>query len=134
MGLCDQTGLIRVCVALREALINAMHHGNLEVGSELREHRDIDYHTLVEKRRFQEPYRRRRVYVRAAISYRKAEFTVRDEGPGFDPSSLPDPTDPTNLEKVSGRGLLLIRTFMDQVHHNEIGNEIILVKWGDRPG
>lgn len=133
MGLCDQTGLIRICVALREALINAMHHGNLGVGSELREHNDADYHTLVERRRREDPFRRRRVYVSASISYRKAEFIVRDEGEGFDPSQLPDPTDPANLEKVSGRGLLLIRTFMDQVHHNEVGNQITLIKWGDRP-
>jgi CheY-like chemotaxis protein len=133
MGLCDQTGLIRVCVALREALINAMHHGNLEVGSSLREHNEKDYHEQVERRRREEPYRRRRVFVNANISYRKAEFSVRDEGPGFDPSKLPDPTDPANLEKVSGRGLLLIRTFMDQVHHNEEGNAITLVKWGELP-
>lgn len=53
---------------------------------------------------------------------------IRDEGPGFDSTSLPDPTDPVNLEKVSGRGLLLIRTFMDEVRHNPKGNEIVLVK------
>ena len=43
-------------------------------------------------------------------------------------ASLPDPTDPTNLEKVSGRGLLLIRTFMDEVTHNKAGNEITMIK------
>jgi CheY-like chemotaxis protein len=133
MGLCDQTGLIRVCVALREGLINAIHHGNLEAGSDLRENSDRDYHEMVEKRRRTEPYSRRRVFLNASISYRRAEFTIRDEGPGFDPSQLPDPTDPANLEKVSGRGLLLIRTFMDQVHHNEEGNAITMVKWGDLP-
>ena len=53
---------------------------------------------------------------------------VRDEGPGFDPATLPDPTDPSNLERVGGRGLLLIRTFMDEVRHNESGNEITFVK------
>jgi CheY-like chemotaxis protein len=132
MKLCDQTGLIRVCVALREALINAMSHGNLEVGSELREGEDKHYHDLVQERRQQSPYRDRRVYVHARISRLKAEFTIRDEGPGFDPSLLPDPTDPANLEKVSGRGLLLIRTFMDQVDHNESGNEITMVKRCDR--
>ena len=41
----------------------------------------------------------------------RAVFVVRDEGSGFDPSSIPDPTDPANLEKVSGRGLLLINAF-----------------------
>jgi anti-sigma regulatory factor (Ser/Thr protein kinase) len=41
---------------------------------------------------------------------------------------LPDPTDPENLEKAGGRGLLLIRSFMDEVHHNARGNRIALVK------
>jgi hypothetical protein len=59
-------------------------------------------------------------------------YVVRDEGPGFDPSILPDPTDPANLEQVGGRGLLLIRTFMNKVYHNERGNEITLIKDRDR--
>jgi anti-sigma regulatory factor (Ser/Thr protein kinase) len=58
----------------------------------------------------------------------EALYVVRDEGPGFDPSILPDPTDPANLEKVSGRGLLLIRTFMDEIHHDDHGREITMVK------
>jgi CheY-like chemotaxis protein len=128
MTLCDPTALIRVCVALRESLINAMHHGNLEIESTTREKDDRVYHDLVEERRRQAPYRDRRVYVSARISRLKAEFNIRDEGPGFDPANLPDPTDPANLEKVSGRGLLLIRIFMDQVDHNETGNEITLIK------
>ena len=54
-------------------------------------------------------------------------YVITDEGPGFDPSSLPDPTDLENLEKASGRGLLLIRTFMDEVQHNDRGNELTMV-------
>ena len=46
---------------------------------------------------------------------------IRDEGPGFDTSKLPDPTDPANLEKCSGRGLLLMRAFMAEVRHNDRG-------------
>jgi len=55
-------------------------------------------------------------------------FIVRDEGPGFDPSALPDPTDPENLLKPCGRGVMLIRTFMDQVNFSAKGNEITMVK------
>ena len=55
-------------------------------------------------------------------------FVIRDEGPGFDVTTLPDPTDPENLLKPSGRGLLLIRTFMDEATHNATGNEITLVR------
>jgi len=57
-----------------------------------------------------------------------AVFAVRDEGPGFDVSGIPDPTDPENMLKPSGRGLLLIRTFMDEATHNAAGNEITLVR------
>lgn len=132
MRLCDENGLIRVAVALREALVNAIYHGNLEVASDLRERDDQAYYQLLEERRQQQPYKDRRVHIIAQESRFKVVYIIRDEGPGFDPTRLRDPTDPTNLEKVSGRGLLLIRTFMDEVHHNEDGNQITLVKRGDR--
>jgi len=131
MQLCDENGLIRVAVALREALINAIHHGNLEIDSGFRERDDKAFYDLIEERRQQEPYQDRRVHIYAKESHRDAVYVIRDEGRGFDPSTLPDPTDPSNLEKISGRGLLLIRTFMDEVHHNPIGNEITLVKRRD---
>jgi CheY-like chemotaxis protein len=132
MKLCDENGLIRVAVAMREALINAIHHGNLEISSSLREKDDKEYSALVEERRQLEPYQDRRVHVYAKESHHEAYYVIRDEGRGFDPTSLPDPTDPANLEKVSGRGLLLIRTFMDEVHHNKTGNEITMIKRCDR--
>jgi len=133
LKLCDGTGQIRVSVALREALVNAIQHGNLEVGSELRGTDDAAYHRLLEERRHQDPYRQRKVHVTARHSRTQAVYVVRDEGPGFDRSVLADPTDPANLEKVSGRGLFLIRNFMDDVHHNERGNEITMVKRRDYP-
>ena len=57
-----------------------------------------------------------------------ATFVISDEGPGFDAAALRDPTDPENLEKAGGRGLLLINAFMDEVRHNDMGNEITMVK------
>ena len=84
------------------------------------------------QRRREKPYLTRRVYVTARESPAEAVYVIRDEGPGFDPSQLPDPTDPSNLDRVSGRGLLLIRTFMDKVHHNAAGNQITMVKRRDR--
>jgi CheY-like chemotaxis protein/anti-sigma regulatory factor (Ser/Thr protein kinase) len=125
---CTENERLRVTVALSEALLNAMYHGNLEVGSELREKDEKAYRKLLEERRRSKPYSDRRVHVRARESAAEASYVIRDEGPGFDPAGLPDPTDPANLEKVCGRGLLLIRTFMDEVHHNQKGNEIVLVK------
>jgi CheY-like chemotaxis protein len=129
MNLVDKAGLIRVGTALHECLVNAMEHGNLELSSELRESDYGEaYRRLVDERRQQCPYRDRQVVVVARFSRNEAMYVVRDEGPGFNTHKLPDPTDPANLEKSSGRGLFLIRTFMDEVRFNATGNEITLVK------
>ena len=53
---------------------------------------------------------------------------TRDDGPGFDPHSLPDPFSEESLTSPSGRGLTLIRSFMDEVRFNDQGNEITLFK------
>jgi CheY-like chemotaxis protein/anti-sigma regulatory factor (Ser/Thr protein kinase) len=133
MRVCDENGLIRVAVALREAMSNAILHGNLEISSAQREQDGNSYYGLMEQRRKEEPYDDRFVHVIAKESRSEAMYIIRDEGQGFDPSGLPDPTDPANLENVSGRGLLLIRTFMDEVSHNKKGNEITMIKRCDRP-
>lgn len=126
--LCTSGDLIRVGTALHEAFVNAIEHGNLELDSDLRNDPEGAYQQLAAQRRNIPPYRDRQVDVWAKLSSDEAVITLRDQGPGFDPRSLPDPTDPENIGKISGRGLLLIRTFMDDVHFNETGNEITLIK------
>jgi CheY-like chemotaxis protein/anti-sigma regulatory factor (Ser/Thr protein kinase) len=133
VGLVDGTDHFRVGIALEEALVNAMDHGNLELSSELRQNDDGSYARLATARAGQPPYRDRRIHVTVRFSPAEAVYVIRDEGPGFDPAGLPDPTDPANLEKASGRGLMLIRTFMDEVTHNPTGNQITLVKRRQRP-
>ncbi len=128
LGVCEDKDRIRIGVALEEALVNAVIHGNLEITSELRGVDDNAFAELVTHRSSSAPWCQRQVYCLAEISRRNARFVIRDEGPGFDPDSLPDPTKPENLEKASGRGLLLIRTFMDFVEYNQTGNEITLEK------
>jgi CheY-like chemotaxis protein len=133
MGLCDASGGSRIGMALEEALANALYHGNLEADAALREHDDTAYWDLVHARLKEPPYCDRRIHVRSILTHDEATFVVRDEGPGFDPSVLPDPTDPANLERSTGRGILLIRTFMDEVTYSETGNTVTLVKhWGKR--
>jgi len=131
IGLCGAAERTRLGVALEEALTNALYHGNLEIGSELREHDEKAYWTLAKQRGQEPPYRDRRIHITARMSRDRGVFDIRDEGRGFDPSALPDPTDPANLEKVSGRGVLLMRTFMDEVNYNEAGNCVTLVKLRD---
>jgi CheY-like chemotaxis protein/anti-sigma regulatory factor (Ser/Thr protein kinase) len=125
---CDETVQMQVAVALDEVLINAMHHGNLEVDSALRELGWDVYCAQVQERRRTPPFCDRRVHITAKVTADEAVYVVRDDGKGFDPSTLPDPLDPANLEKASGRGLLLVRTFMDEVRHSERGNEVRMVK------
>ncbi len=128
LKLAEPSSLVLLGVALHEALTNAMLHGNLELESAMRENDEKQYYKLSAERRAQDPYMNRRVYVSVRLTRQELVFTIRDEGNGFDPAQLPDPTDPINLGKVSGRGLLLIHTFMDRVSHNELGNEITMIK------
>jgi len=128
IGLCGEADVIRVCIALEEALRNAIYHGNLELTSDQREGDPVKYQELIDDRSQREPYASRTLAVTVEITPTSGRFVVRDQGPGFDPLKLPDPTDPENLEKVSGRGLLLMRTFMDEVTFNESGNQVTMVK------
>jgi CheY-like chemotaxis protein/anti-sigma regulatory factor (Ser/Thr protein kinase) len=131
MGLCGEAERTRIGVALEEALANALYHGNLALDPELRGRDERAYCALLEQRPHQAPYRDRRIHVEAKLSRDEAVFVIRDEGDGFDPSALPDPTDPANLENVSGRGVLLMRTFMDEVVYNDVGNTVTLTKYRD---
>jgi CheY-like chemotaxis protein/anti-sigma regulatory factor (Ser/Thr protein kinase) len=133
LGLCNETDKVRIGIALDEALVNALYHGNLEVSSLLREEDGAGYDLLVAQRLGETPFRDRRIYVDVKLSPQRAVFVVRDEGPGFDPLTLPDPTDPSNLDQVTGRGVLLMRTFMDEVHYNDAGNCVTMVKFRNGP-
>ncbi len=124
----DHTERIRIGVALEEAVLNAIFHGNLETGSELRQEDEAHFYRVAEERRRLPPYRDRKVHFRFSLTRTAAQFSIQDEGPGFAWSALPDPTDPENLGKIGGRGLLLIRTFMDEVSFNAQGNQITMIK------
>lgn len=120
--------VMRIGIAVEEALLNALYHGNLEVSSDLKQGGDAPFLQLATERGRLAPYRDRRIFVTAEFSPESAAFVIRDEGPGFDVRTLPDPTDPENLCKPSGRGTMLIQTFMDQVSYNYTGNEVTLRK------
>ncbi len=125
----DESTLMRIGVALTEALENAVYHGNLELSSELRKGDGQLWVQELQRRRGLAPYRDRKVRVTADVSRSRCQFTIVDEGPGFNPSLLPDPTDTVNLESVSGRGVYLIRMLMDEAHYTERGNELRMIKY-----
>ncbi|HVF27572.1 MAG TPA: ATP-binding protein [Pyrinomonadaceae bacterium] len=103
-----QLGVIRpessnLFIALDEAFVNAVKHGNKSDTSKL-------------------------VRITAELSSKEARFTIEDEGDGFKVNEIPDPLDPANLFKTSGRGVLLIYNIMDKVEYNERGNSLTMVK------
>lgn len=128
VGFADGGTRTQVAVAIIEAVSNAMVHGNLQVDSHLREESHEAYDRMIERRRSEAPYRDRRVRIVAHESPSKIEYRVSDDGAGFDPATLPDPTDAANLLKLSGRGILLIRTFMDEVTFEDGGRTIVMRK------
>ena len=104
-----------VNVAVRESVINAIKHGN---GNDWRKRVHVEFTPL------EPPSPPQGVHIR-----------VRDEGPGFDPAAVPDPLAPENLLKGSGRGIFLIRSFMDEMvlqRAAEGGMEMVMVKRASR--
>lgn len=120
---------LQIGMAMDEALVNAMHHGNLEVDSRLREsENEKQYYDLIRSRKNVSPFCHRRVRIEAEFSDQHICVQISDDGQGFNPENIPDPTAEENLHQVSGRGLFLIRSFMDQVAHNIVGNQITMTK------
>ena len=124
----DRTDRLRIGTALEEALLNALYHGNLGVRSELKEIDHDEFYKQANERRIALPWSDRRIRVQVRLTLQEMEVSIRDEGDGFDPSKLPDPTDPENLDRPCGRGVMLMRAFMDDVRYNATGNEVTLVR------
>ncbi|MFZ5831900.1 MAG: ATP-binding protein [Planctomycetota bacterium] len=90
-------------LAVHEAVVNAIMHGNqLHAG--------------------------KRVTVRCFLAPEMVRFEIADEGSGFDPKRVPDPTDADRLEHPGGRGVMLMREFMSRVEYNDRGNQVTLEK------
>lgn len=131
-NVCDEENRSRVMLGLVEMFTNAVEHGNLDItGVEkqaLKASGEAVYQQELLLRMGKPPYRDRKVYVTATIDNEAATFIIQDEGQGFDFSNLPDPTDPENLFKSSGRGILLTRAFSDELSYAGKGNVVTLVK------
>ncbi|MBT5017572.1 MAG: ATP-binding protein [Planctomicrobium sp.] len=95
--------LFGVKLALEEGIVNAIKHGNGMDPS-------------------------KNVFVECDYNGSRVRVIIEDEGSGFDPGDVPDPTDDTNIDKPSGRGLMLMRAFMSLVEYNDKGNRVVLEK------
>jgi serine/threonine-protein kinase RsbW len=99
----DSQSIFAIKLALEEALINAIKHGN-----------KLDP--------------RKKVTVAAKVTPRRCEIQIEDQGPGFRRSGVPDPTADENLLKCSGRGILLMEAYMDKVDWSRGGRRVKMIK------
>lgn len=99
----SEQDIFGIKMALEEALVNAIKHGN-----------QMD--------------RAKKVHIAYRVRPERFEVTITDEGPGFDPTDVPDPTAVENLERPCGRGLMLMRHFMTEVSFNREGNTVRMCK------
>jgi len=99
----SEVAVFAVRLAVEEALNNAMKHGN----------------------RLDPEKTARLTY---EVTDEQIDIRIADEGPGFDFGQVPDPTLEANIEKPTGRGIMLMRAYMDTMEFNETGNEIHMVK------
>lgn len=124
----DHATRIRLGVALSESLSNAIIHGNLEVSSDLRENGGDAYFEAIEHRSADPAYSKRVVTLVVRFDRESIMFVVTDEGPGFNVADVADPTDPENVLKCCGRGILMMRAYTDELAWNPRGNEVTMVK------
>ncbi len=106
--LADKMGYSKECafairLALEEAMVNAHKHGNRG---------DTN----------------KKITISYDVNPQRIVVRVRDEGQGFDPRGIPDPTQPERIPLPNGRGIMLMRAYLDEVTFNEQGNEVQLVK------
>ena len=92
-----------VRLAIEEAIVNAIKHGNRHDSS-------------------------KSVHVVCKVSPTSIRIEVTDEGVGFDPEQVPDPTDEEHLDAPSGRGIMLMRSFMSYIEFNDQGNRVVMEK------
>jgi serine/threonine-protein kinase RsbW len=100
----QEDAVFGIHLALEEALVNAFKHGNKSNPEKI-------------------------VFVECLITPEKFDVSITDQGEGFKPEKLPDPRVNGNLYKCSGRGVLLINAYMDEVEYNECGNSVHMIKF-----
>ena len=129
-GVLNETAGLDVAIALREALANAIFHGTLELpppSFDMDDEVAERVRAELASRRGREPYASRRVTLYVVESDAAVTLVVEDEGPGYDPSAIPDPTESTSL-RATGRGIFLMRELMDDLRFEDEGRRVTLVK------
>jgi serine/threonine-protein kinase RsbW len=105
----QQDDIFSVHLAVEEALVNAILHGNR-----------LDSN--------------KNIHVVCQLSPERIRVEIADQGNGFDPAALPDPTCPERLHSPGGRGVMLMKAFMTRVEYNQQGNRVVLEKARSKNG
>ncbi len=131
-GITTDLGRMQTCMALEESLANAFYHGNLELDSALKEDGSDRFSKLAIERSQKSPWRDRRVTVSELATPFGIWITICDEGNGFDiAAALKKTEDPMSI-LASGRGLVMMKAFTDELIFNNTGNEVTLVIYHNR--
>lgn len=128
----DRDSCDEITMVLREMLINAIEHGNLEITYEEKteSQREGTYMQLIRERQKVEPFKSRRVKVEFSLNQRRIWFRISDEGHGFDHEAMRAGEEQRmrSLQESHGRGIALARALFDVVRYNEKGNSVVLAK------
>jgi CheY-like chemotaxis protein len=127
LPLSDETERLRVGVALEEALENACYHGNLEISALPQPPDRGALDEFVRRRLLEKPYSSRRIHVMVKVDRQEAVFVIRDDGAGFNTAPHLN-AGLSDGDGDAGRGIVLMRSVMDEVRYNETGNEVTLIK------
>jgi anti-sigma regulatory factor (Ser/Thr protein kinase) len=123
---------LSIHLGLLEIVMNAIEHGNLGITysekSEALEGQTGDWQNLVKQRMSESPYKDRSVLIQFQMDGECCEWTITDEGEGFDWQAVPDPNDPENLLAANGRGIMLARLSFDELTYLGTGNQVVLRK------
>jgi len=119
------------CMALEEALNNAFYHGNLEISSELKEDGTSRFIDLARERELLDPWKNRHVQITELVGLFGLWISISDEGKGFNVEAAFERCNDPELMLASGRGLLIMKAFTDELFFSSRGNEVTMVLYSD---
>lgn len=123
---------LSVHLGLLEIIMNAIEHGNLGISytekNNALEGEIEDWKNLVNQRMAEAPFKDRSVLIQFQMDSECCEWTITDEGEGFDWQNVPDPNDPENLLSANGRGIMLARLSFDDLTYLGTGNQVVVRK------
>ena len=131
-GITLSTGSPQVFMAVEEALANAFYHGNLELDSALKEDGSTRFAELARTRCQQSPWKDREIRITELATPYGLWITISDEGQGFNVESAMKRAEDPLSDMASGRGLVMMKAFTDELVFSPSGNEVTLVVYSNR--